>query len=445
MAVPRGHLARAGLEVILLIVAVACGTVNRAVPLSWRSYLLETPPFDLPTPTPPLAMPTSFPTRVLTPAPVTPTPKPPPTPLPTATLPLPLDQAKKAPAPSTTVLGHGLRLPPGFQVAVYAHGLPTVANMAYADDGVLMASLPGKGAVVALPDPGGSGQAQKAIVFAQGLTYPSGLAFHDGYLYVAEASQIVRFQYTTGQLSAQGAAEVVVPNLPAGSVHLSHAIGFGPDDKLYVGIGSSCNACKEADYRRATIMRYNPDGSQEELYAQGLRDAEALCWYPNTHQLLVTNCSRERMGDDMPPDTIEYVYAGVNFGWPFCHAGDVPDPELGWPGVCDMVPQSFYQFQAHSTPQGMCVYLGSQFPPEYYGDIFVALSGSWERTVPVGYKIVRLNVEKGQIVGQEDFASGWLEQWLSWGRPIDLVQAPDGSLLVSDDRSGAILRIFYRG
>ena len=192
-------------------------------------------------------------------------------------------------------------------------------------------------------------------------------------------------------------------------------------------------------------MRYDADGSNEELFAQGLRDVEGFCWYPNTHQFLATNCNRRRMGDDLPPDTIEYVYAGANFGWPFCHAGSIPDPDLGWPQACDGVPRPFQELPAHTSPRGLRVYTGQQFPPEYLGDIFVALYGSWERSIPVGYRIVRLDVEEGQVVATEDFATGWLLHEQHWGRPVDLIQAPDGSLLVSDEQAGAIYRIYYEG
>jgi len=401
-------------------------------------------PFSLTPPAPgdyglPFAEATPIPTEAL------PTPKLPPTALPPATPFIPLEALRKTPTPATVALGHGLSLPPGFKVGVYAQGLESVSYLTYSSDGVLFASLPGRGAVVAMSDSPDHSQPSQMIVFAQGLAIPTGLAFRDNYLYVAEANRVVRFPYTPGQLSAPGGPEVVLPDLPAGGSMTTRPIGFGPDDRLYLAISASCNACREVDYRRATIMRYDVDGSHEEIFAQGLRDVEDFIWYPNTYQFLATNCSRRRMGEDMPPDSIEYVYAGANFGWPFCHAGDISDPELGWPAACEGVPTPFQQLPAHTTPRGLCVNAGRQFPPEYYGDIFVALHGSWERQVPVGYKIVRLDVEEGRVVASEDFTSGWLVHGAAWGRPVDLIQASDGSLLVSDDRAGAIYRIYYQG
>lgn len=452
MRVPRGRLARLGLEVVLGLLCVACtATFDQAGLLGqgedpFRQQvdpLAPWSPLDQPGPTPRVLFPTPEPVATITPTPAPPTPRPSPTPLPTATPIIPLSELKKTPAPPTRVLGHGLYLPAGFDVGLFAGGLDTVSAMAYASDDVLFVSLPGKGAVVAIQDNGG--RAGSVEVFVQGLAQPTGLAFREGYLYVAEAHQVVRFRYEPGRLSAASEAEVVVGNLPVGGVHQAHAIGFGPDDKLYVSIGSSCNVCRETDYRRATIMRYDVDGSHEEVYARGLRDVEAFCWYPGSGQFLATNCGRRRMGEDLPPDTLEIIAQGANYGWPFCHAGDIADPLFGSPEACDGVPRPLQQFPAHTSPKALCVYTGGQFPDEYRGDIFVALNGSWERLVPVGYKVVRIKVEEGQLAGVEDFATGWLVHGQAWGRPSGLIQARDGSLLVSDDRMGAIYRIYYKG
>ena len=451
---PRGHWLRIGLEVFLLLfLSVACGTAEWALPRYSSAIPLPAPgpqatpappwPLTVPTPAvpwgglPPFVQPTPTPTAG------PPTPRPTATPLPTPTPFIPLEALRKTPTPPTVVMGHGIQLPPGFRVNAYAHGLDSVSHLAYSPDGVLFASLPRHGAVVALPDADGQGEADSLSVFAQGLASPSGLAFHGDGLYVAEAHQVVRFPYQPGQLTAPGPPQVVVPGLPVGSGHLNHAIGFGPDGRLYVAVGSSCNACREVDYRRAKMMRYNADGGQEEVFAQGLRDVESFLWYPGSLQMLATNCNRRYMGEDLPPDTIEMIVQGANYGWPFCHAGDIPDPELGWPDACEGVQPPFLQLPAHSTPRSMVVYAAGQFPPEYHGDIFVALYGSWERQVPAGYKIVRLDVAEGRVQAIEDFASGWVVHAQPWGHPTGLAVAPDGSLMVSDERAGAVLRITY--
>jgi len=346
--------------------------------------------------------------------------------------------------PSTAVLGHGIALPQGFKIGLYAKGVESASDMAYSPDGVLFVSLPGQGQVAALPDNDHNGEADQVTIYAGGLVQPMGIAFHDDCLYVAEEHQVVRYRYEPGNLTA-GEAEVVVPGLPVGSGFVTHAIGFGPDDKLYVAIGASCNACEEADSRRATIMRFNADGTGGEIYAKGLRDVQGLAWYPDTGQLLATNCNRNRMSDDTPPDTIEAISQGGNYGWPYCYAGDVVDPELGAPDSCNGVPRPFASLPAQTMPAGIIVYTGGQFPQEYDGDIFVASMGSWERKYPVGYKIMRIHLANGEVNQVEDFASGWLVYQQAWGRPVGLIQAPDGSLLVSDDRANAIYRIYYGG
>lgn len=443
------RLVRLGLGAVLLALSVGCG-VGGDLAAHLSPAGLPAWPRGVPTPSPwlrqlpgPLTPFVPPPTPTATPLPPTPTPRPTRTPLPTATAVPSLEQLRAMPIPSTKVLGHGMRLPQGFKIDVYAQGIKSASYMAYSPDGVLFVSQPEQGIVTALPDPAGKGKAERAAVFAGGLTQPTGLAFFNGYLYVAEAHQVVRYPYTPGQLHAANPPEPIVRDLPAGGSNVTHAIGFGPDRQLYVTIPASCNACREADPRRATIMRYQPDGSREEVFAQGLRDPGGLLWYPNSPNPLVTNANRRRMGEDLPPDTIELAFPESNFGWPFCHAGDIVDPDLGWEHACDDVPRPFVQLPAHTTPRGLCVYTSAQFPREYYGSIFVALSGSWERRVPTGYELVRLKVENGRVSGMETFASGWLVQEQAWGRPVDVIQAPDGSLLVSDDWAGAIYRIYY--
>jgi len=445
---------RLALAILFVLGSVGCGAaVKLAAALdparlpSWPRGVPTPSPWlrwGLPGPLTPFVPPSPAPSPTATSTPAPPTPTPTRTPFPTATAVPSLEQLRAQPIPSTRVLGHGIQLPQGFKIDVFAQGVKSASYMAYSPDGVLFVSQPEQGTITALRDRSGKGQAESSAAYAGGLTQPTGLAFFGGYLYVAEAQQVIRFRYTPGEMHASTAPEVVVHDLPAGGSNPTHAIGFGPDQKLYVTIPATCNACREADPRRATIMRYEPDGSHEEVFAQGLRDAEGLLWYPNSPNPLATNSSRRRMGEDLPPDTIELVAPHSNFGWPFCHAGDIVDPDLGWPNACDGVPHPFVQLPAHTTPRGLCAYQGTQFPAEYYGSIFVALSGSWERKVPTGYEIVRLKLQNGQVAAVEHFASGWLVQEQAWGRPVDVIQAGDGSLLVSDDWAGAIYRIYYQ-
>jgi glucose/arabinose dehydrogenase len=219
---------------------------------------------------------------------------------------------------------------------------------------------------------------------------------------------------------------------------------FSPDGStLFVSIGSSCNVCEEDDPRRAAIVRYNPDGSGEQVFARGLRNAVGIVFRPGTDELWATNNGRDMLGDDQPPETVNLVHQGDDFGWPRCHAGRIVDPDFGGPDACQGVTPPMVEMQAHSAPLGLAFYTGDQFPQEYQGDLFVAFHGSWNRTVPTGYKVVRIPFDDGQPGPVQDFAVGWLDGDAAWGRPADLAVSPDGSLYVSDDEGGIIYRIFY--
>lgn len=330
-------------------------------------------------------------------------------------------------------LARSLHLPPGFQISVFASGLNSPRLMAFSPEGELYVSLPRAGSVVKLPDRDGDGVADQAVPVATGLNRPHGLAFHNGSLYVAETNRVVR-------LTPAG-VDVVVPDLPAGGQHWTRTIGFGPDGMLYVAAGSSCNVCREQDERRAAIMQFRPDGSGGRIYARGLRNAVGLAWHPETGELWATENGRDHLGDDLPPDEINVVRAGSHYGWPQCYGNRVVDAGWGSEEFCRGTQPPAVALQAHSAPLGLNFYLGTQFPESYLGHLFVALHGSWNRTEPTGYKLIRVRPD-GVV---EDFATGWLAGRLAWGRPVQPVVGPDGALYVSDDHAGAIYRIWYAG
>jgi glucose/arabinose dehydrogenase len=238
----------------------------------------------------------------------------------------------------------------------------------------------------------------------------------------------------------------VIPDLPSGG-HYTRTIGFGPDGKLYLSIGSSCNVCDERDERRAAIMQYNADGSGGRVYAQGLRNAVGFVWRPGSDELWATNNGRDGLGDDIPPETINLVRDGDDFGWPYCHNGQIRDQQFGRLGSCDNVTRPAFELQAHSAPLGLAFYSGSAFPADYDGDLFVAFHGSWNRTTPTGYKVIRARFVSGQQTGTaEDFISGWLGAGGNyWGRPVDVTIGPDGSLYISDDYLGVVYRVIVAG
>jgi glucose/arabinose dehydrogenase len=350
------------------------------------------------------------------------------------------------------VLGAGeateLSLPPGFEANVFAQGLNNPRFIAFGPDGALYVADRGNGRIVALPDQDGDGVADGEVVLADGLDQPHSLVYHLGSWYVGVPSGVVRLADTDGD-GAADQRETIVDDLPTSGNHRTRTVEFLPDGRMVVSVGSSCNVCQEDDPRRAAVLVYDgPDGGGERLFAGGLRNAVGLAIHPETGALWATNNGRDLMGDDVPPETIYIVQEGGDYGWPRCHSGNVVDPDFGGPDACQDVVQPAVQMQAHSAPLGLAFYTGRQFPSEYWGDLFIAFHGSWNRSVPTGYSVIRLPLRGSEPQGPvEEFASGWLdpESNDASGRPVGLAVGPDGALYVSDDKGGFIYRISYHG
>ncbi len=399
---------------------------------------------DAPAPTA-VPLPSSTPTTA---APPTPTPEPLP---PTAAAATGTPIVKVTP---TRVIppAEPISLPPGFGISVFASGLRDPRMMALGPEGFLYVAERGAGRVVRLPDYGGQGDrwgdgvADGVEVVAEGLNAPSSIAFfQDGSLYVGETTRVLRLSDPDERGVFQERA-VIVDGLPSGG-HNTRTVLFSPDwATLFVSVGSSCNVCVEEDERRAAIVRYGPDGSGGAVYARGLRNAVGITFRPGTAELWATNNGRDWLGDDQPPETVYNVREGDDAGWPYCHSGRIVDPDYGSPNTCDGIAAPAVEMQAHSAPLGLIFYTGQQFPEEYHGDLFVAFHGSWNRTVPTGYKVVRISMHDEGPGPVQDFAAGWLRaDGSNWGRPVDVLTASDGSLFVSDDGGGFIYRIFYAG
>jgi glucose/arabinose dehydrogenase len=342
-----------------------------------------------------------------------------------------------------------LTLPAGFKANVFVAGLSGPRFLAIGPGGTIFATGMTNGQIYALPDRNRDGIADEAEVWAEGLRQPHGLAFQDGHLYVGETNRVVRFRVGPDG-ARQGGLEPIVPELPSGGGHRTRTVGFGPDGRLSVAVGSSCNVCDETDERRAAISVYNADGSGGRIFMRGLRNAVGFVWRPGTDELWATNNGRDQLGDDLPFETVYRVRDGGDAGWPRCNpvpGGPQPDPQFGRTGACESVDPPAVTFQAHSAPLGLRFYDGNSFPDGVRGNLFVALHGSWNRSVPVGYKVIRIPFEGGSAGPAEDFATGWMakegNRGSVWGRPVDVLVAPDGALLVSDDDGGAVYRITY--
>ena len=363
------------------------------------------------------------------------------------TLLLSLFAGSHVPASTHSQSPSSLKLPPGFHAQVFASNLSGPRFIAFSPDGTLFVADRGSGSIIALPDPQQTGNAQEHKVIADGLSDPTSLVFHEGYLFVGESSRVSRFKLDGLNKITQ--AEVVVPHLPTGGNHSTRTVLIGPDNRLYVSIGSTCNVCNESDPQRATVWVYNLDGSNGHLYATGLRNAVGLAINPWNQQIWATNNGRDLLGDDTPPETVYALQQeGDDYGWPRCHAGDLIDPDFGHPGDCNGIVKPQVKMQAHSAPLGLAFYNSDKataFPAQFHG-LFIAFHGSWNRSVPTGYKVVFVPLDnKGHVSGAvQDFATGWLiNKDQQSGRPVGLAVGPDGSLYISDDAASLIYRITY--
>ena len=349
-----------------------------------------------------------------------------------------------------------IRLPPGFKIEVYAENLTYARSMALSPDGTLFVGTrrpfdtldsPNGSSLYAVVDRDNNNHAEadEVFVIASGLNNPNGVAFKDGSLYVAEIDRIIRFDDIEYLLDSPK-EPVVVKELPQYLLHGWRYIGFGPDGKLYVAMGANCNVCRHDDELNATIVRMNPDGGNMEVFARGVRNSVGFDWDARTGELWFTDNGRDELGNDVPSDELNHApVPGLNFGFPSCHSGSIPDPDLGSDGnyTCySMVPPA-WMLGPHVAPLGMRFYEGTQFPEEYQGNIFVAEHGSWNRDTPIGYRLALVRLQNNTAVGHEIFAEGWLQNTTAWGRPVDVQTLQDGSLLVSDDLNGAIYRISY--
>jgi len=335
-----------------------------------------------------------------------------------------------------------IKLPPGFEISVFADRVPEARSLALGRNNVLfVGTRADRVYAVRYRD----AKATQVITLAAGLRMPNGVALRDGALYVAEVNRILRFDDIEAQLDARPKPVVVTDRYPRETHHGWKFVRFGPDGWLYVPVGAPCNICEPGE-RHGLISRIRPDGSGYEVFARGVRNSVGFDWDPRTQELWFTDNGRDRLGDELPSDELNHApRPEMHFGYPYCHQGDTADPEFGRKRACSEFSPPAVKLGPHVASLGMRFYTGGSFPPEYRNNIFVAEHGSWNRSRKIGYRVARVVVEGGRVLKHEVFAEGWLQGESVWGRPVDLEVMPDGSLLVSDDHAGAIYRIAYRG
>ncbi|MBL6449418.1 sorbosone dehydrogenase family protein [Fulvivirga sp. 29W222] len=348
--------------------------------------------------------------------------------------------------PESEVVGlERINLPDGFEISVFAD-VENARSLALSPSGIVYVGNRTGNKVYAVKDTDGDGKADEKYTIAEGLNSPNGVAFKDGDLYVAEISRILKFEGIESMLNNPGDYKVVYDDYPTEGHHGWKYIAFGPDGKLYVPVGAPCNICKSEDPIYASITRINTDGSDLEIVAEGIRNTVGFDWHPETKELWFTDNGRDMMGDDIPPCELNRLAQnGQHFGYPYCHGGDIADPEFGSERHCNEFKKPAWKFAAHTAPLGMKFYTGGMFPDSYKGDVIVAQHGSWNRSSKIGYRLMRVKFNGSGVEGAEVFADGWLNERAqeAWGRPVDVLQMTDGSLLVSDDKAGKIYRIIY--
>lgn len=331
-----------------------------------------------------------------------------------------------------------IELPAGFEIEEYA-SVRNARSLALGDEGTVFVSTRSGRSVYAVVE---DGEGTQTIELLSGLNSPNGIAFFEGDLYVAEIERVTRYVDIESRLNEVPEAEVLDIELPSKKHHGWRYIGFGPDAKLYISIGMPCNICEEAGFGQ--IIRMNADGSEREVYAEGVRNSVGFAWHPDTGHLWFTDNGRDMLGDDLPPDELNYASVpGQHFGYPYCHAGDIVDPKLGQDTDCSDYRSPAQKLGPHVAPLGMKFYTGEMFPSRYRGQIFIAEHGSWNRSKKSGYRVTLVRLENGVPVSYEPFATGWLENESVSGRPVDLLVLSDGSVLISDDHAGKLYRISY--
>lgn len=339
-----------------------------------------------------------------------------------------------------------IKLPDGFEISLFASGVKNIRSMTMDETGTVYAGSRKEGKLYRIKDNNGDGKADEVKVLADKLHMPTGITYHKGDLYVSEVSRILIYRNIGNYKEKAPEPEVLKYSFPSEEHHGWKFIEFGPDGKLYVPVGAPCNICEQEDKRYASIMRMNSDGTEAEVFASGVRNSVGFDWHPQTGELWFTDNGRDWLGDDIPPCELNHApKAGMHFGFPYCHGDNISDPEYGKGKNCGDFASPAQNLGPHTAPLGMMFYRGNAFPEKYRKGVFIAEHGSWNRTKPIGYRVTFVRIENNKAISYEVFAEGWLnDAGERWGRPVDILEMPDGSILVSDDFGDSVYRIRYK-
>ncbi len=339
-----------------------------------------------------------------------------------------------------------ITLPAGFKISIYAR-VPNARSMVLSKSGVLFVGSRPAGNVYAVVDSDGDMMADKVHIIDSDLKMPCGVALKNGDLYVAAISRILKYENIEQHLEQPPEPTVVFDQYPPEAHHGWKYIAFGPDGLLYVPVGAPCNICNRTDNEiYGTITRIDVNNPKPEIIARGVRNSVGFDWDPTTGKLWFSDNGRDMLGDNIPPCELNVITKkNQHFGYPFCHGGEILDPEFGVGKSCDDYDKPAWKFGAHVAPLGVNFYTGNMFPEHYHNRIFIAQHGSWNRTKRSGYVVMVIEHNASSVLAVNVFASGWLDQSTQkpWGRPVDMVNMPDGSMLISDDYAGAIYRVAY--
>jgi glucose/arabinose dehydrogenase len=339
-----------------------------------------------------------------------------------------------------------LQVPAGFVLSIFADNLPNARSLAAGDNGIVFVGTGVEGVVYAIKDSDNNGVSDQRYVIASNLYMPNGVAYKDGSLYVAEVNRIIRFDRISQQLSHPPKPVVIYDQFPSEQHHGWKYLRFGPDNKLYTAVGAPCNSCEPDKAIFSSLVRLNADGSGFETLAKGIRSSVGFDWQPETNALFFNDNGRDYLGDNLPPDELnQWTTAGEHFGFPYCHGGNTPDPELSKNTTCQQFTAPVWKFKAHIAPLGLRFYRGQQFPTEYKNQLFVAEHGSWNRSEAQGYRVSLIKFNNAKPVSEQVVIDGWLNKdGTVLGRPVDILEQADGSLLISDDKLGVIYKLEYR-